>query len=69
MTSNGMPLVHDSRRLRAIFAGGNPYCGKRELVDHLAAMEARYLDPRTSDKVSRALHVEIDLISEVIEAV
>jgi len=68
-TSNGMPLVHHARRLRAIHAEGNPFCTQAALVDHLQAMTTRYLDPRTSAKVSQRLHVEIDLLGELIDGV
>lgn len=66
MTSNGMPLVHHARRLRANHQAGNPFSTLAGLASHLAAMEARYLDPRTSDKVSQRLHVEIDLTADYL---
>ena len=31
-------------------------------------MEARYIDPRTGPKISQRLHVEIDLMADLIDA-
>jgi len=63
--SNGMPLVHHSRNLRAIYTDGNLFCTMSVMKAHLDAMEDRYLNPKTSDKVCRALHVEMDLLAEI----
>jgi hypothetical protein len=66
--SNGMPLVHHARRLRANYEAGNPFSTLAGLKAHLSAMEARYIDPRTGPKVSQRLHVEIDLMADLIDA-
>jgi hypothetical protein len=40
--SNGMPLVHHARRVRANHEAGNPFSTLAGLKAHLSEMEARY---------------------------
>ena len=63
--TNFMPLVHEARRTRRNRAEGNPFTTDARIRDLIDEISDAYLACR-NDRVSRLLHVEIDLFEELL---
>ena len=64
---NRMPLVHQARRTLANHRAGNPFADRAALERDHDALAAAYLDPRTDDRSSRAIHAAMDARAEALD--
>ena len=62
--TNVMPLVWQARRTRRNREDGNPFATEETIHDLIDRLEAAHL-AGGNDRVSRLLHVEIDLLGDL----